>query len=106
MNVSADFWRPFLAKFVAPLVGLLFTIINKKYGIEFSQTETDLLVASLVDMVVFAISTGVTAVGINKFVNPGNAASSHLASAEKVESQLIKARTDQYEAMKDAQKGP
>jgi hypothetical protein len=42
----------------------------------------------------------------NKKVNPGNAASTHLASAEKVESQLIKARTDQYEAMKDAQKGP
>jgi hypothetical protein len=102
--ISADFWRPFLAKFLAPFVGFALTYLNKRLGILFSDAEAGVLVASLVDLVIFAITTGATAVGINKFVNPGNAASSHLASAEKVESQLIKARTDQYEAMKDAQK--
>jgi hypothetical protein len=102
--ISADFWRPFLAKFIAPLVGFAITFLNKRYGIAFSDAEAGVLVASLVDLVIFSITTGATAVGINKYVNPGNAASSHLASAEKVESQLIKARTDQYEAMKEDQK--
>ena len=94
--MNFDAWRPFIAKFVAPLMGLCITYLNKKFGIVFSDAETQQVLTSLVDLVVFSISTGVTAVGINKVVNPGNAASSHLAAVEKVESQEIKASTAEY----------
>lgn len=96
--MSYDSWRPFIAKFIAPLIGLCITYLNKKFGIEFSDAEQAQVLASLVDLVVFAISTGVSAVAINKHVNPGNAASSHLALQEKREVAEIKATTDQYKA--------
>jgi hypothetical protein len=89
-----DAWRPFIAKFIAPLIGFCFTYLNKRFGIVFSDAETGQLLTSLVDLVVFAISTGVSAVGINKVVNPGNAASSHLAAVEKEEAKAIKGTGD------------
>lgn len=92
--MNFDSWRPFIAKFVAPIIGFCITYLNKRFGIVFSDAETGQLVASLVDLVVFAVATGITAVSINKRVNPGNAASSHLAAAEKVESQIIKNTSD------------
>jgi hypothetical protein len=98
--MNFDSWRPFIAKFIAPIIGFCVTFLNKKYGIEFSDAETGQLIASLVDLVVFAVSTGISAVAINKKVNPGNAASSHLAAAEKVQSEQIKQSTSEYEALK------
>lgn len=98
--MSIDFWRPFIAKILAPFIGFAVTYLNKKYGIVFSDADTAGLVAQITDLLVFAVSTGITAVGINKWANPGNAASSHLAAAEKAESQEIKSFTDQYKAQK------
>lgn len=88
-----DAWRPFIAKFLAPIIGLCVTYLNKRFGIVFTDAETQQVLASLVDLVVFAISTGVSSVGINKVVNPGNAASSHLAAREKYEAETIKGKT-------------
>lgn len=89
--MNYDAWRPFISKFVAPLIGLAATWLNSKYGILFDDAEQNQIVVHLVDLVIFAISTGVSSVGINKFVNPGNAASSHLAAAEHQEVKDIKA---------------
>lgn len=85
-----DKYRPFVAKIVAPLIGALVTILNKKYGFVFSDPDIQQAVGLAVDFVIFAVSTGVTAVTINKGVNPGNAASSHLAGREKEEAESIK----------------
>lgn len=83
--MNLDSWRPFIAKFIAPIIGFCVTYLNKRFGIAFTDAETQQVLASLVDLVVFSISTGISAVAINKKVNPGNAASAHLAAAEKQE---------------------
>jgi hypothetical protein len=88
--MNFDTWRPFIAKFIAPIIGLCVTYLNKRFGIVFTDAETGQVLASLVDLVVFAISTGVSSVGINKVVNPGNAASAHLAGKEKTEAERLK----------------
>lgn len=91
--MNFDTWRPFIAKIIAPFVGLLVTALNKKYGITFGDTDVAQAVAGLTDLVVFAVSTGISAVGINKVVNPGNAASAHLAAREKAEVVTLKRKT-------------
>jgi hypothetical protein len=92
--MNFDAWRPFIAKFIAPLVGFAVTWLNKKFGIELGQDDQNQALVALVDFVVFAISTGLAGVGINKVVNPGNAASSHLAAVEKSEVEQIKRSED------------
>lgn len=93
--MNYDTWRPFIAKFLAPLIGFVATLLKHKLGIEFSDAETSQVLTSLTDLVVFSISTGVAAVFVNKQVNPGNAASSHLAGKEATESQIIKVQENQ-----------
>lgn len=93
--MNFDTYRPFIAKIVAPLIGALVTLLNKKYGYQFSDADVQQAIGPVVDLIIFAISTGVSAVTINKKVNPGNAASSHLAGAEKEESDTIKKETSE-----------
>jgi len=92
--MNFDAWRPFIAKFLAPLVGFAVTWLKNKWGIDFGVDESNQVLNALVDLVVFSISTGATGVGINKIVNPGNAASSHLAAQEKAETEQIKRSED------------
>jgi hypothetical protein len=101
MNFDAA--RPFIAKFVAPLIGFVITYLNKKFGIAFSDAETAQLVASLVDLVVFAMATGISAVAINKRVNPANAATTPLAVAGKEineDEKRLQQATKEYAARK------
>lgn len=88
--MNFDAWRPFIAKFIAPLIGFAITYLKHRFGIEFNDAEQAQVLNALTDLVVFAISTGISSVGINKVVNPGNAASSHLAAQEKSEAENIK----------------
>lgn len=101
--MSFDSYRPFIAKALAPFIGLAITALNKKYGFGFTETDQMQALTSLVDLVVFALSTGLSGVMINKKVNPGNAASAHLAGAEKAETQAIKAKADMYDAARGNQ---
>lgn len=104
-DMNYDAARPFIAKFIAPLIGFAVTFINKKYGIVFTDAETQQLLASLVDLVVFSIVTGVTAVGINKKVNPANAATSQLAVAGKEineDEKRLQLATKEYAAARGA----
>lgn len=82
--LNFDTWRPFIAKFIAPLIGFVVTYLNKRFGIVFSDAESAQVVASLVDLVVFAMATGISAVAINKKVNPANAASTELVTLGQV----------------------
>ncbi len=89
--MSFDSYRPFIAKLLAPFIGLAVTALNKKFGFGFTDSDTAQALTSLTDLVIFALSTGLSGVLINKKVNPGNAASSHLAGAEVQEAKDIKA---------------
>lgn len=102
--IDFDTLRPFIAKFIAPFIGLAITYLNKRYGMEFNDNDAAQAIASLVDLVVFSIATGVSAVTINKKVNPGNAASSHLAAVEKTEAAVAKFNEDTREHMIRSQK--
>lgn len=101
--MNFDTIRPYLAKFLAPICGALITgfiaWLKSRWGIEvnLSSAELNALVTQLGELATFAISTGISAVTINKVVNPGNAASSHLASEEKAESKQLKEIKDTAE---------
>lgn len=92
--MSSDFWRPFLAKIIAPFVGFAATWLKHKYNIDFGVDEQNQVVLQLTDLLVFAITTGLAAVAINKKANPGNAASAHLAAREKHEAVVLKGKTE------------
>ncbi len=81
--MTFDTYRPFIAKLLAPFIGLLVTALNRRYGIEFDQSVVGLAVSSLTDLVVFAVTTGIAAVGINKKINPANAASTEMVTLGK-----------------------
>jgi hypothetical protein len=88
--MNFDAWRPFIAKLLAPLIGGIALWIKGKIGADFGVDEQNVVTQGIVDFIVFAITAGASGVGINKFVNPGNAASSHLAAVEKAETEQIK----------------
>lgn len=92
--MNFDTFRPLIAKSIAPFIGLLVTALNKKYGFTFTNADLQ----PLIDLVIFALTAGLSGVFINKKVNPGNAASSHLAGAEVAEARAIKA-TDEFKAV-------
>jgi hypothetical protein len=108
--MNFDAWRPFIAKILAPIIGAIITTfvlwLKTRWNItvELSSAELTDIVKNTINLIVFAVSTGVSAVTLNKRVNPGNAASSHLAVVEKRQSEEIKATTDQYEAVTAAKK--
>ena len=64
--------------------------LKHRWNIDFGVDEVSQVVSGTTDLIVFAITSGASGVGINKVVNPGNAASSHLAVMEKREVQDIK----------------
>ncbi len=101
MNI--DSYRPFIAKVIAPFIGLAVTAVNKKYGFVLDDSVVGMAVAALTDIIVFSLSTGLSGVLINKKVNPGNAASAHLAAREKSEAETIKAKASMYDAARHSQ---
>jgi uncharacterized membrane protein (DUF441 family) len=85
-----DALRPFFSRIAAALVALLITWLTAK-GINLDQdTQSNLrqLIETTIYIIVYAISHRV----IDKRVNPGDAAGSHLAVSEKQESAVLKAR--------------
>lgn len=104
--MNLDSWRPFIAKILGPIIGAVIASfilwLKARWNVEVSLSSQEMteLINHTIDMMIFAISAGVSAVTLNKKVNPGNAASSHLAAREKYEVQVIKAKTGEYEAQK------
>ena len=70
------------------LVGWLFT----SHGIETPQNIAGVLQAVVETVMVMFAGYVLTHIPINKFVNPGDAASSHLAAAEK--RQVVQMKAD------------
>ena len=84
---------PFLGRLVAIFLGWVFGHLADRYHI-FVSTEQQ---AQLADMIVNVIAGFLTVYAVshkwlNKFINPGDAASSHVAAAEKNEATVLKFR--------------
>ncbi|HXG69473.1 MAG TPA: hypothetical protein VNJ04_02550 [Gemmatimonadaceae bacterium] len=88
-----DALRPFFSRLIAPAITALLAILATKFGIDFGADAAQHLTA-YATVIAFAVFTAVNGVFhrvIDKKVNPGDAASSHLAGAEKTESKQLKA---------------
>src|SRR5687768_7037823 len=86
MNTNfVDQIRPFVSKILGPILGAFFTWIATRYGIIIDEdTQTEIIFG------VAAAFSGIIAVVINKFINPGNAASAPLAAMEKDQLKVMK----------------
>lgn len=96
MPFSFDALRPFIAKLLGPIFGaiiggfILWLKVRWGIHVDLDNAQVSALADQLVNLVIVMISTGISSVFVNKKVNPGNAASSHLAAEEKEESKLLK----------------
>lgn len=101
-----DAFRPFISKFLGPILGAIISgfILWLKMRWHITVDIIDVQLASLVDqlvnLVIVMISTGVSAVFVNKKFNPGNAHSSQLAAEEKEESKNLKDVADRTAEMR------
>lgn len=83
--------RPFISRLIAPFVtmGLAWLALHGfDFGADASGHVTEYAVVAIVGLMQFV--NGAVHKTIDKKVNPGDAASAHLAGAEKVEAQVIK----------------
>lgn len=87
-----DTLRPFISRLIAPFVtmGLTWLALHGfDFGADATGHVTEYAVVAIVGLM--QIINGVGHKTIDKKFNPGDAASSHLAGAEKVEAEAIKA---------------
>jgi uncharacterized membrane protein (DUF441 family) len=85
-----DALRPFFSRIAAALVALAVTWLAAK-GIDLDQ-DTQSNLRQLVETTIYVIVYAISHRAIDKRVNPGDAAGSHLAVAEKHESAVLKAK--------------
>jgi hypothetical protein len=86
-----DSLRPFLSRWVGSLVGVGAAWLVAKYGFNVNQQTQHDVAEVLVLLITTLVVRDSTHRAIDKKVNPGDAASMHLAVAEKAESAAIKA---------------
>lgn len=88
-----DAIRPFLARIVASLIVALAGWLTTHWGVDFTGLDSKELAENLVEwmlpllLVVYSLVHRV----LNKWINPGDAASGHLAGVEKLETKNLKA---------------
>lgn len=84
--------RPFLSRLIAPFITAFLGYLALKFGIDFGADAAGNFTeyAVVVILAVFTAVSGVMHRLIDKKVNPGDAASSHLAATEKVEATMLK----------------
>lgn len=90
--MNFDSLRPFLSRFLASLFATLITWLLSR-GIDLGKDAAGQLteVATTLLIGAFTLFYGVLHRTIDKKVNPGDAASSHLATVEKAEAVTLKA---------------
>jgi hypothetical protein len=89
-----DTLRPYISRIIAGWVAALVVYLNTKYGISLDgDTQAAILTVSLgIFTTIYSIAHRL----IDKKVNPGDAASSHLAAQEQTEAQGLKAGVTNY----------
>ena len=86
-----DSLRPFLSRWIGSLVGVGAAWLVAKYGFNVNQQTQHDIAEVLVLLITTLVVRDSTHRAIDKKVNPGDAASMHLAVVEKAESAAIKA---------------
>lgn len=80
--------QPYVSRFVAAFVAFFVTWLAAK-GINL-DAESQIQLKALLETTIFTIIYAITHRSIDKVVNPGDAASSHLAKSEKGEAEQLK----------------
>jgi hypothetical protein len=90
--MDLDTLRPFASRIIAPAISILLAWLATKLGITFgADTEGHLTeFAVSIFLGVFLAVNGVIHKTLDKKLNPGDAASSHIAAQEKTESIVLK----------------
>ncbi len=99
-----DALRPFISRALAAVFATLITWLLSK-GIDLGKDAAGQLTEVATTLLIggFTLVYGVLHKTIDKSVNPGDAASSHLASREKTEAETIKAKASMYDAARGNQ---
>lgn len=83
-----DFLRPFASRILASLIAAIAAYLAQRWGITLdADTQAGLLSVTLG---IFGVVYGLVHRVLDKSVNPGDAASSHMAVQEKIETAEIK----------------
>lgn len=88
-----NFFRPMLSRVVGAWVAALAVWLSAKLGIVLDDNAQEQIIAGAI-AVAFALAQTVYAIvhrSLDKRLNPGDAASSHLADKEKTETARLKA---------------
>jgi hypothetical protein len=89
-----DSIRPFLSRILAGWIAALVVYLNAKFGVTLDgDTQTAILTLALG---LFSTIYSIVHRVIDKQLNPGDAASSHLASKEEAEAQVLKSKSTNY----------
>lgn len=89
-----NFLRPIVSRIIGSLVAAVALYLSSKLGIVLDDNAQEQIIAGgvAVALALFQIVYAIAHRVIDKRVNPGDAASSHLAVAEKSETATLKAR--------------
>jgi uncharacterized membrane protein len=89
-----DFLRPFLSRIIAGWVAAFVAYLSTKFGVTLdAETQAGILAVLLgIFTTVYSIVHRV----LDKKINPGDAASSHLAAKEQVEVAALKSGVTNY----------
>lgn len=84
---------PYVSRIISPIIASLLAWLTIKTGAAFSQdTASKLTEGAILLLIPFTqILNGVIHKAIDKYINPGDSASSHLGAVEKVETATLKA---------------
>lgn len=87
-----DTLRPFISRLIAPFITAALGFVAVRFGLVFGEDAgghiTEYTVVLLIGLA--QLVNGAVHKAIDKKANPGDAASAHLAGAEKVEAEAIK----------------
>lgn len=91
-NTMLDTLRPFISRLIAPFITAALGFLAVRFGLNFGEDAgghiTEYSVVLFIGLAQFI--NGAVHKAIDKKVNPGDAASATLASAEKVEAGMLK----------------
>jgi len=94
MNILWNFLRPIISRVIGAWVGGLAIWLSAKYGVVLDENTQLQIIAGAVALL-YAIGQTVNAVvhrTLDKKLNPGDAASNHLADVEAKEVHVLKAK--------------
>ena len=90
--MSYDTLRPYLSRILAPMITFILAYLARKFGLVFDENTGKVITEGAVLMIipVLLAVNGIAHKTLDKWFNPGDAASSHLAGQEKIEVNRMK----------------